>query len=274
VAHFLFLVRFVGQTIIDPEQNRTKSHEKVFVVILNRVPDNQECHDFLNSDGLGFIVEESESDNGDDGIRYQDHSDIDDANDGISDDSEDSEVEVVTLNDQELMLQRPNDFDGDDIPDCVDNDDDNDGIPDKADYDDDNDGIPDDQEDEDLDGILDIFDNDDDNDGIPDKQECHDSLNETELFDMRRAALCPRIKKTLDCESILTTIKTKSDMFEKFKSIQWFDFAKHEKRAILKQFKKQRKFQVHFYENGITFQTDDGIENTIRTSPFPILNLY
>ena len=63
-------------------------------------------------------------------------------------------------------------------------------------------------------------------------------------------------------------------MFEKFKSIQWFDFAKHEKRAILKQFKKQRKFQVHFYENGITFQMDDGIENTIRTSPFPILNLY
>ena len=59
MAHFLFLVRFVGQTIIDPEQNRTKSHEKVFVVILNRVPDNQECHDFLNSDGLGFIVEGS-----------------------------------------------------------------------------------------------------------------------------------------------------------------------------------------------------------------------
>ena len=68
------------------------------------------------------------------------------------------------------MLQRPNDFDGDDIPDCVDNDDDNDGIPDKVDYDDDNDGIPDDQEDEDVDGILDIFDNDDDNDGIPDQR--------------------------------------------------------------------------------------------------------
>ena len=63
-------------------------------------------------------------------------------------------------------------------------------------------------------------------------------------------------------------------MLEKFKFIQWFDFAKREKRAILKQFKKQRKFQVHFYENGITFQTDDGINNVIRPSPFPILNLY
>ena len=64
-------------------------------------------------------------------------------------------------------------------------------------------------------------------------------------------------------------------MFEKFKSIQWFDFAKHEKRAILKQFKKQRKFQVYFYENGITFKTHYGSETKpIRTSPFPILNLY
>ena len=63
-------------------------------------------------------------------------------------------------------------------------------------------------------------------------------------------------------------------MFEKFKSIQWFDLNKREKREILKLLKKQRKFQVNFYENGITFQTDDGIENIIQTSPFPILNLY
>ena len=63
-------------------------------------------------------------------------------------------------------------------------------------------------------------------------------------------------------------------MFEKFKSIQWFDLDKREKRQLLKLLKKQRKFQVHFYENGITFQTDDRIENVIRTSPFPILNLY
>lgn len=63
-------------------------------------------------------------------------------------------------------------------------------------------------------------------------------------------------------------------MFEKFKSIQWFDLDKREKRQLLKLLKKQRKFQVHFYENGITFKTDDGIENIIRTSPFPILNLY
>ena len=68
------------------------------------------------------------------------------------------------------MLQRPTDFDGDDIPDCFDNDDDNDGIPDHADNDDDNDGIPDRQEDEDGDNILDIMDNDDDNDGIPDQR--------------------------------------------------------------------------------------------------------
>ena len=63
-------------------------------------------------------------------------------------------------------------------------------------------------------------------------------------------------------------------MFEKFKSIQWFDLDKREKRQLLKLLKKQRKFQVHFYENGITFQTDDRVENVIRTSPFPILNLY
>ena len=64
-------------------------------------------------------------------------------------------------------------------------------------------------------------------------------------------------------------------MFEKFKSIQWFDVDKREKRAILKQYKKQRKFQVYFYENGIAFRTDAGIESMpIRTSPFPILNLY
>ena len=76
-------------------------------------------------------------------------------------------------------------------------------------------------------------------------------------------------------ESILATIKIKSDMFEKFKSIHWFDINNRQKRATLQQFKKQRKFQVHFYENGITFKTHNGTETMpIRTSPFPILNLY
>ena len=76
-------------------------------------------------------------------------------------------------------------------------------------------------------------------------------------------------------ESILTTINTKSDMFAKFKSIQWFDRDKRQKRQLLKLLKKQRKFQVHFYENGITFLADDRYgEDIIRTSPFPILNLY
>ena len=75
-------------------------------------------------------------------------------------------------NDHELtkMLQQPNDFDDDGIPDCHDSDDDNDGIPDYSDNDDDNDGILDHQEDEDGDNILDIMDNDDDNDGIPDQR--------------------------------------------------------------------------------------------------------
>ena len=64
-------------------------------------------------------------------------------------------------------------------------------------------------------------------------------------------------------------------MFEKFKSIQWFDINNRQKKAILQQFRKQRKFQVHFYENGITFKTHNGTETMpIRTSLFPILNLY
>ena len=76
-------------------------------------------------------------------------------------------------------------------------------------------------------------------------------------------------------ESILVTIKIKSNKFEKFKSIQWFDINNRQKKAILQQFKKQRKFQVHFYENGITFKTHNETESMpIRTSPFPILNLY
>ena len=81
-------------------------------------------------------------------------------------------------------------------------------------------------------------------------------------------------------ESIVTTIRIKSGMFEKFKSIQWFDINNRQKKAILQQFKKQRisrnkEFQVHFYENGITFKTHYGSETKpIRTSPFPILNLY
>ena len=68
---------------------------------------------------------------------------------------------------------------------------------------------------------------------------------------------------------------SKSDKFEKFKSIQWFDINNRQKKAILQQFKRQRKFQVHFYEYGITFKTHNGTETMpIRTLPFPILNLY
>ena len=64
-------------------------------------------------------------------------------------------------------------------------------------------------------------------------------------------------------------------MFEKFKSIHWFDISNRQKKAILQQFKKLRKFQVNFYENGITYITHNGTETMpIRTSPFPILNLY
>ena len=38
---------------------------------------------------------------------------------------------------------------------------------------------------------------------------------------------------------------------------------------------KKRKFQINFYENGITFKTHNGTETMpIRTSLFPILNLY
>ena len=96
-------------------------------------------------------------------------SDSDSDADGIPDSLESSSLDQLR-NDHELMLQRPTDFDGDDIPDCFDNDDDNDGILDHADNDDDNDGIPDRQEDEDGGNILDIMDNDDDNDGIPDQR--------------------------------------------------------------------------------------------------------
>lgn len=75
-------------------------------------------------------------------------------------------------------------------------------------------------------------------------------------------------------ESIVTTINAGSDMYEKFKSIRWLDINR-QKKKILKQFKKQRKFQVHFYEYGITFITKSGNETMpIRTSPFPILDLY
>ena len=76
-------------------------------------------------------------------------------------------------------------------------------------------------------------------------------------------------------ESIVTTINVGSDKFQKFKSIQWLDITNRPKKKILKQFQKQRKFQVHFYEYGITFVTKNGNETMpIRTSPFPILNLY
>ena len=76
-------------------------------------------------------------------------------------------------------------------------------------------------------------------------------------------------------ESIVTTINVGSDKFEKFKSIQWLDITNRPKKKILKQFQKQRNFQVHFYEYGITFVTKNGNETMpIRTSPFPILDLY
>ena len=50
------------------------------------------------------------------------------------------------------------------------------------------DGIPDDTEDGDA-----------DTDGIPDHLDDDDDENDRSFDDMRRALLCPRIKKTLDC---------------------------------------------------------------------------
>ena len=100
-------------------------------MILNRVPDHQECDDFHNNPPL-IVLPMSGNDS------------IDDNNDelpSISDDYEDG------------------DADSDEIQDHLHS---------WFDDDADNDGIPDDQEDEDGDGILDHLDDDDDNDGIPD----------------------------------------------------------------------------------------------------------
>jgi len=145
----------------------------------------------------------------------------------------------------------------------------------------DNDGIP---VDYDNDGVPDARDDDDDNDGVEDFFEFKyvgshkgsgEVLNWADLRNKRRASLCPRISSTYHCESIVTTINVGSDKFQKFESIQWLDIENRPKKKILKQFKKQRKFQVHFYEYGITFVTKNGNETMpIRTSPFPILDLY
>ena len=90
-----------------------------------------------------------------------------------------------------------------------------------SDYD--NDGISHNEEDDgeenknhissdnDSDGAPDTHDEDDDNDGVPDFFEFEyvgshkgsgKMINDTELFDKRRAALCPRVKKTLYCGKI------------------------------------------------------------------------
>ena len=151
----------------------------------------------------------------------------------------------------------------------------------------------------DGDGVPDEFDYDDDNDGIPDVFEVsylgsHNGPYGEKQIDNERDVLCPRIKESLTCrkhyqckrcihmmfilESILVTIKVKSEMFDKFKSIQWFDINNRKKKVILQQYKKLRKIQVYFYENGIKLgkpnKKDDSELTPIRTTPFPILNLY
>ena len=106
MAHFSFLIRFVSQTKIDPVQNRTKSHEKVFVVILNRVPDNKECDDFIDNLPLDswFPVDSRISDDEEDkdgdgsmitlGSPYN-HVDDDDGNDGIPDYSDSDALGLI-----------------------------------------------------------------------------------------------------------------------------------------------------------------------------------
>ena len=73
-------------------------------------------------------------------------------------------------------------------------------------------------------------------------------------------------------------MKTYSVMFEKLKSIEWIDFTNRQKKSILHQFQKMRKIQnlrVYFYENGIMMEHPKSSQLTpIRTSPFPILNLF
>ena len=73
-------------------------------------------------------------------------------------------------------------------------------------------------------------------------------------------------------------MKPKSTMFEKLKSIEWFDVTKRQKAAILHQFMKMRRIQnlrVYFYENGIILEHPKSqVLTPIRTTPFPILNLF
>jgi len=255
---------------------------------------------------------DGDSESNEDGVPVSIHgdgeSDSDDDNDGIPDEQEDEDGDGIPDH------MEDDDDDDDGIPDSED-DSDNDGIPNYLDNDDDNDGIPDDQEkitdssirydfmgrpikdiikydiwgrpikavvivpDNDKDGTPDELDDDDDNDGIPDVFEfkylgSHKGPWVKNAND-KRDIVCPRIKAVLTCESIVTTIKIKTQIFEKFKTIQWFDINNRQKKAILQQFKKKRKFQVHFYENGITFEDKNGTEMMpIRTSPYPILNLY
>ena len=108
--------------------------KKVFVVILNRVPDWEECDDFHNN--LPAISDDYE-DGDADSDEIPDHSwfDDDEDNDGIPDHMDEDE-------------------DGDGIPDISDNDYDNDGILDHLDDDDDNDGIPDTSDSDALDLIV------------------------------------------------------------------------------------------------------------------------
>ena len=105
--------------------------KKVFVVILNRVPDWEECDDFHNNLPA------------------------------ISDDNVDGDADSDEIPDH-LSSWFDDDEDNDGIPDHMDEDKDGDGIPDISDNDYDNDGILDhlDDDDDDNDGIPDTSDSD------------------------------------------------------------------------------------------------------------------
>ena len=72
-------------------------------------------------------------------------------------------------------------------------------------------------------------------------------------------------------EGILVKINVESEMFQRFKSIKWFDVSNSQKKAIFKQFQELNEIEVTFYESGIYFETDNSV---VRTSPFPILSVY
>jgi gliding motility-associated-like protein len=149
---------------------------------------------YPDTDDLFPLDAQEWSDNDLDGIG--DNADTDDDNDEYLD-----QDEIDCQSDPLDSSSTPEDFDGDLLPDCVDEDDDNDncpdieddfpldsdfckdtdgdGIDDEFDFDSDNDGVPDDRDafpldpngsvDTDGDGIPDSEDQDDNNDGFPDE---------------------------------------------------------------------------------------------------------